>query len=316
MIESESETKPLVSLILLAYRQEEFIREAVIGLLSQDYSPLEIILSDDCSPDSTFEVIEKIVEGYSGDARVVVRQNQVNQGFIGHWNTLLSMCQGEWIVVAAGDDISRSDRVSRVMDTVFKKRELLYVNSDFAEIDFDGELVVGGRPHPGLDLIQSHEDFLEKKPAFMGASAAFHRCLFDNFGAISKGAMCEDRVFAYRGWLLGRIAMVREPLIQRRVHGDNLSSKIQWIERSRVLGQHLKDLLVALKNGETPPETPIRMIRRLVNNIVLYRLMNHRGKVGELSLHYYEAKNRGNFSFLKEVKNLTRPLRRKLSRRE
>ncbi len=50
--------RPLVSFIVLAYKQKQFIREAVQSALAQSYEPLEIILSDDASPDVTFEVME------------------------------------------------------------------------------------------------------------------------------------------------------------------------------------------------------------------------------------------------------------------
>jgi len=49
-------TKPLITFALFAYNQERFIREAVQGAFSQTYSPLEIIMSDDCSKDRTFDI--------------------------------------------------------------------------------------------------------------------------------------------------------------------------------------------------------------------------------------------------------------------
>ena len=52
----ERETSHLATLALFAYNQERFIAEAVRGALAQTYSPLEIILSDDCSTDRTAEV--------------------------------------------------------------------------------------------------------------------------------------------------------------------------------------------------------------------------------------------------------------------
>mgnify|MGYP005853322247 CR=1 FL=1 len=47
--------RPLVTFALFAYNQEQYIREAVEGAFSQTYEPLEMILSEDCSNDRTFE---------------------------------------------------------------------------------------------------------------------------------------------------------------------------------------------------------------------------------------------------------------------
>jgi len=40
--------RPLLTFALFGYNQEQYIREAVEGAFAQTYSPLEIILSDDC----------------------------------------------------------------------------------------------------------------------------------------------------------------------------------------------------------------------------------------------------------------------------
>ncbi|HUF60663.1 MAG TPA: glycosyltransferase, partial [Verrucomicrobiales bacterium] len=58
--EPQSTERPLVSFLLLAYNQEQYIHEAVEGAFSQTYSPLEIILSDDCSTDRTFEIMREM----------------------------------------------------------------------------------------------------------------------------------------------------------------------------------------------------------------------------------------------------------------
>ena len=58
--------RPLVTFALFAYNQEKYIREAVEGTFSQTYEPLEIILSDDCSSDRTFEIMEEMAATYDG----------------------------------------------------------------------------------------------------------------------------------------------------------------------------------------------------------------------------------------------------------
>lgn len=56
----------LVSVIICAYNQQEFVGEAIQSALNQTYSPLEIIISDDLSTDSTFEIIQNAVSKYKG----------------------------------------------------------------------------------------------------------------------------------------------------------------------------------------------------------------------------------------------------------
>src|SRR5690606_870089 len=58
--------RPLVTFAVLAYQQEDLIRQAIEAAFAQTYSPLEIILSDDGSGDRTFEVIERMAAAYDG----------------------------------------------------------------------------------------------------------------------------------------------------------------------------------------------------------------------------------------------------------
>jgi glycosyltransferase involved in cell wall biosynthesis len=62
--------RSLVTFALFAYNQEKYIREAVEGALAQTYEPLEIILSDDCSSDRTFETMREMAATYDGPHQV------------------------------------------------------------------------------------------------------------------------------------------------------------------------------------------------------------------------------------------------------
>jgi len=97
-----SEERPLVSFILVAYKQENFIREAVRGALLQTYEPLEIIISDDCSPDRTFEFIKEEVSAYNGPHKVILNRNAKNMGIGGNYNQAFQLAHGELFVTAGG----------------------------------------------------------------------------------------------------------------------------------------------------------------------------------------------------------------------
>ena len=102
--------RPLVTFALFAYNQEEYIRDAIQGALSQTYSPLQIILSDDNSSDNTFTIMQEIASQYKGPHQITLNRNQSNQGIGGHINKLMLLTKGEFIVIAAGDDISMPER--------------------------------------------------------------------------------------------------------------------------------------------------------------------------------------------------------------
>ena len=105
------EERPLITFALFAYNQEQFIEEAVQGALSQTYSPLETILSDDCSSDRTFEIMSRTADEYQGPHTIILNRNEPNLGLVPHVNkVIMELSHGELIVMAAGDDISLSER--------------------------------------------------------------------------------------------------------------------------------------------------------------------------------------------------------------
>ncbi len=80
-----------------------------MSALSQDYDNLEVIVSDDASPDSTAQVLKKLEAAHSPRLRVHV--NQQNLGISGNSNQALGMCNGYYICMMGGDDILFPEKI-------------------------------------------------------------------------------------------------------------------------------------------------------------------------------------------------------------
>ena len=117
--------KPYVSFCILTYKQEDFILDALQGAVEQDYDDMEIIVSDDCSSDSTFEKIQSFVASYKGDKSIMVNRNDHNLGLVPHYNKVLGeLAQGEILIIADGDDVSYSNRTADTVDA-FKDENVM-----------------------------------------------------------------------------------------------------------------------------------------------------------------------------------------------
>jgi cellulose synthase/poly-beta-1,6-N-acetylglucosamine synthase-like glycosyltransferase len=228
-------TPPKVTLILLAYNQSAYVEQAVSAALAQDYYPLEIVLSDDASPDDTFAIMKRLARSYSGPNTVRVRQSARNVGLTTHLQQAVKEASGDLIIVSAGDDVSLPQRVTSMVrhwDSIGRGTVLMY--SDIEMMNINGDII--NQPswvYTGKhDLTGIAGGFSEA----IGASSAFTRDLIEAFPGFVDGLIYEDRVLGWRSLLLGgSIEYVPEKTIRYRVAGG--------ISRHHPL--HMKDYLTA-----------------------------------------------------------------------
>lgn len=212
---------PVVTLCLVAYNQEQFIREAVESALNQTYEPLEVVFSDDCSVDRTFEIICEIAHSYTGPHRIILNRNNVNLGLIDHCNKAYNLGTGELVVVTAGDDVSLPNRVETLARAWMHDKSVHALFSSFDRITSTGTRYVGRRY---LDLAYeplTAQELIFRLPCYPGATAAYSRRVIQ-VSPLSVPRAAEDIVLPFRAALLGHILLVPEVLVLYRT--DGLSS--------------------------------------------------------------------------------------------
>ncbi len=218
---------PLVTFALFVYKQEKYVRGAVESALAQDYQNLEIVISDDASPDSTWKVIEEVVAGYTGPHRLVLNRNPANLGVTSHVNKVFTLAGGELVVVAAGDDISVPTRVTtlvRAWEAQGRCKGMLHsaaqpINPAGQEVRQLMRGVLAGSDSMSLEFFRANR----RKMLVHGATAAYTRSLLEEFGALQEGGLVEDAVLTFRAALSGKIIFVDEALVQYRIAETTIS---------------------------------------------------------------------------------------------
>jgi glycosyltransferase involved in cell wall biosynthesis len=220
--------RPLVTFVLYAYNQEACISKAVASAFSQTYSPLEIILSDDCSSDRTFELMQTAAAEYKGPHTVVLNRNERNFGIGDHVNAVARLISGSFVVMAGGDDVSVPDRSHRLVrrwldlgrPTVVMYSDFSPVNIDALPVELLDESIYRG-PH-------SLEDMARGQLRVLGATEAVTRDVFNSFPPFRSAVVHEDRVLPFRALLLGgHIELVDEKLVRYRVDGGLSRMRIE-----------------------------------------------------------------------------------------
>lgn len=211
---------PLVTFAVIAYNQERYIREAIEGAFAQTYQPLEIILSDDCSPDRTFEIMQEMAAAYTGPHKVVLNRNEPNLRLVPHIDRVMELVCGEFIVVNAGDDISYPDRTSTLVDLWRESQgNCILAHSSAHLILEDGTIVEEVACSKTAQDDPSPWTFSAGGEWVLGATAAWDRALFSKFGPLGSGLSTEDHILPFRAATLGGVKFVRNPLIRYRING-------------------------------------------------------------------------------------------------
>ena len=208
---------PKLSIAFFAYNQEKYVRESVRSVLAQECEQaVEIVLSDDCSQDTTYSIMQEVVQAYSGTHKVILRQNERNLGLANHINLVFSMCHGDWIMCAAGDDISLPTRAQSLVDLLITHNDtnIMAVQGGYSEIDPEGRLT-GEFPDPDLptsDLVK----YVNTDGYVVGATMSYRKFLVNSFPPLGEDVGFEDRVYGFRALLLGEIVNLAQPLVLYR----------------------------------------------------------------------------------------------------
>lgn len=244
--------KPLISYVVTAYNIERFVREAVECAFAQTYSPLEIVLSDDCSSDRTFEIMEKMAAEYRGPHKIKLNRNESNLGITRHMNkAYLELAEGEIIIAAHGDDISIPDRTRLSYEFLRDNPDVTAVSLSMKSVDSAGR--ENGTDDACVDSVKFY-DFtgLGNIPA---PSRAFYKRVMTAFGPLSDDCPTEDELITFRALMLGRNAFLPQVGVRYRKHSASSSNPANFAKfpLEKIIDQQLADMDKAIAVGLITP---------------------------------------------------------------
>lgn len=101
---------PLVSVIMPSYNSERYIAEAISSVQAQTLTNWELLVSDDCSTDSTREIVSAISRD---DPRICLLPLQGNGGAAKARNNSLSHVRGRYVAYLDSDDLWYPEKLER-----------------------------------------------------------------------------------------------------------------------------------------------------------------------------------------------------------
>jgi teichuronic acid biosynthesis glycosyltransferase TuaG len=126
----------LISIIVPVYNAENFIEKTIGFVEAQTYGIWELILVDDCSSDNSVNIIKNKSQQ---DSRIKLVQQEINSGASKARNTGIDKAQGRYICFLDADDIWESEKLSKELDFIKKKKAgFVFTGYEFADEEGNG----------------------------------------------------------------------------------------------------------------------------------------------------------------------------------
>jgi glycosyltransferase involved in cell wall biosynthesis len=240
--------------LILTYNQEDCIQDAIESVVNQTLQPDEILITDDCSTDSTFYRAQQLVEEVRQSGRfkgaIRLNRNEKNLGFIPHFNWAVEACSGDLILYNAGDDTSMPNRLETFIGAYHDRGDPKYFLGH-SSVQIKGGPQDGGIWVPPVEQAQFPLERLANSVALhIGAAQCFTKALFTDFGPIRFEDAYEDLILGFRALLTDAYWYSPNSLLTYRIGGLTFWQKNTWEKKRRryeaVLSQRSLD---ALKHG-------------------------------------------------------------------
>ncbi|HEJ9437736.1 TPA: glycosyltransferase [Proteus mirabilis] len=254
-----------VSVICCTYNQEKYIEDTILGVLGQD-TPYryEFIIHDDCSTDSTSEIIRKYADNYPKIIKhIIPAKNIYSQGLKPSINAF-SFSHGNYIALCEGDDFWVDEKkIKKQVDILEERKDIDICFSAAYTLEPDGKENILARYNKNI-FVASLSEVIRQGGAYMPtASLLFRRNVAVEFkkhfekapvgdyfyqilGSISNGAVyLPDITCVYRINALGSWSEYRQKISKKKLISE-ISEYEKYLYKTIDLGANKKDIDFAL----------------------------------------------------------------------
>ena len=98
-----------LSVIFITYNHEKYVEKALRSVCEQETDfPFEVVVGEDCSTDSTREILKRVADEYPDKVRLLFREKNFGRPTLNVYNTTME-CRGEYLAYLEGDDYWTDD---------------------------------------------------------------------------------------------------------------------------------------------------------------------------------------------------------------
>ena len=300
----------LVSIYISSYNHEMFIKDCLESIISQTYTNIELLITDDCSTDSTYSIIKKMEpELKKRFSRVLINKNLKNMGLCYTMNRLIENCRGALLIGIGSDDALLSEGISNYVSYMESHPKCNVFQGNPMEINemdhypFRGIYEGMYKTNP-IDPQRKILDQIYDGTCGIAAPAVMMRsCVFKNYGLHDENFIAEDweywcRISRFEQFYYSDIkgVLYRErpnslshfKVITKSSEADRLRVRNMWNDDRAVLDRYREYVdKSVLRNGCRIIRARMDMVIVAEDSNLLYSIIRYASKYG----YKYSYKN-------------------------
>lgn len=203
-----------ISVCLLAFNHVDVIQSTLMSILDQTVSGYEVIVSDDCSTDGTWE---RILELAAGNPRIRPVRTPRNMGMPGNANFVVAQSDRPYIALLHHDDLYRNDLLVKWAGVLERHPDAAFVFNPYGvfESDFIYQVPMPGECFDGKWLLERY--LFPRWGCVVRGTAMIRRTAWEEIGGMREQfGLLADIDLWMRLAMRWRVGYLPEPLITVR----------------------------------------------------------------------------------------------------
>ncbi len=236
-----------VDILLATYNGERYLKEQIDSILNQTYKNFNLIVSDDCSTDST----RKILKAYAQkDNRIKIIFQEKNIGSNKNFEFLLTQIESEYYMFSDQDDVWNKNKVEISIDAIEKnKADLVYTDLEIVDQNLN---TIKPSFNKKMKLYRKQKKYVDFRLEYLyncitGCTILGKTEMLDKILPFSKNKdILHDYWIALVTSLKGKIFYLDIPTIKYRQHLDNQIGTKKYTQRFKTFDEK-RDYIIDLK---------------------------------------------------------------------
>ena len=229
-----------ISIVISTYNGEKFILDQLESIRNQTHQADEVIICDDCSTDSTPDLVKDYIGKNNLDWTIII--NDENKGWQKNFMDLMEMASGDIVFTCDQDDIWDKRKAAAMLDIMSTHDQINLLVSDYLEFTSDDDLTDSDKKtdKPGeIRSINLNKKFFTVD--YPGCTYCIRKTFFDEIKKYWKPGFPHDALLWRFSIFSDSLYVCDDVLFYWRKHAEsefaietnrkkNLADRIEWID--------------------------------------------------------------------------------------